>query len=51
MLWLRRRVAVLLPEQRHCPHCKAVVHPAATACGACGKSWGPQPDPKTGLPA
>jgi hypothetical protein len=43
-------VAVLLPERHHCPHCKAVVHPAATACGACGKSWGPQPDPKAGLP-
>jgi len=48
--WLRGRVAVLLPERTHCPHCKALVHKFAKACAACGKSWGKQDDPKAGLP-
>lgn len=48
--WLRRRLAALLPERHHCPKCKAIVHAAATACGACGASWGAKPDPKEGLP-
>lgn len=48
--WLRKRLASLLPERHHCPHCKSVVHKEATFCGACGKGWGPKPDPKAGLP-
>lgn len=48
--WLRKRLAALLPERHHCPHCKAIVHQAAVACGACGKSWGKVEDPKRGLP-
>ena len=49
--WLRKRLAVLLPEREHCPHCRAVVHKEAKACGACGRSWGPVDDPKKGLPS
>jgi len=48
--WLRKRLAALLPERAHCPKCKAIVHRAATACGACGASWGKPPNPNEGLP-
>jgi len=48
--WLRQRLSVLLPERNHCPHCKAIVHKAAKSCAACGRSWGKEPDPNTGLP-
>lgn len=47
---LRKRFNSYYPERHHCPHCKAVVHAASTACRACGRSWGPTPDPKAGLP-
>jgi hypothetical protein len=47
---VRTRLRSILPERSHCPHCKALVHPAATTCGACGRSWGVPPDPKAGLP-
>lgn len=47
---LRSRFNSFYPERHHCPHCRAVVHAAATACRACGRSWGPTPDPKAGQP-
>ena len=48
--WLRKRLASILPERSYCPHCKALVHSRATACGSCGTSWGKPVDPKAGLP-
>ena len=48
--WLRKRLSSILPERHYCPFCNAVIHKAATACGACGRSWGQTKDPKEGLP-
>lgn len=50
VIWLRGRLASLLPERHYCPHCKATVHKDAKACGACGRSWGKPKDPNDGLP-
>jgi hypothetical protein len=46
----RDRLAQFYPERHYCPHCRAVVHREATACKACGRSWGTPVDPKVGLP-
>ena len=47
---LRARAGIPLKRGK-CPHCGAPTHPAAKACGACGRSWGrSEPDPKRGLP-
>ena len=49
--WLRGRVNSLLPERHHCQYCRAIIHKAAKACGACGRSWGnDEEESKKGLP-
>lgn len=46
---LKHRFEQFYPSRRYCPKCRRLVHKDATAC-ACGHTWGPQPDPKAGLP-
>ena len=49
VIWLRARLAILLPERAHCPSCKAPVGNKATSCVVCGSSWSP-PAARPGRP-
>ena len=49
--WLRRRLASIFPERRHCPKCKSLLHPLAKVCGQCGKQIGPKELENKGLPS